>query len=210
VQYYYTFDNNGDAIVNGSVLELMINPLQDVNKNDFPQFGMTFLQAAYLHVNYDEDTFTLWQANAIESQSLVGIGKSVIGCSANSTTATTSSQPTASATSSSQPQPQPHPAPLSSGIIAGIAVSVIAILALIAAVAFWFLARRRRRNPGLIATSDPSRYSSQTEQVKSSPVLYHKPELDGSVASVHGGQQHTNSLSFSGQPIIELPAERYD
>jgi hypothetical protein len=39
---------------------------------------MTFLQAAYLHVNFDDDTFTLWQANATDSQSLVGVDQSVL------------------------------------------------------------------------------------------------------------------------------------
>ena len=30
VQYFYTYDGNGDPIVNGSVRELMINPLEQI------------------------------------------------------------------------------------------------------------------------------------------------------------------------------------
>ena len=30
VQYFYTYDNNGDPVVNGSVRELMINPLEQI------------------------------------------------------------------------------------------------------------------------------------------------------------------------------------
>lgn len=205
VQYYYTFDDNGDASVNGSVLELMINPLQDVNKNDLPQFGMTFLQAAYLHVNYDEDTFTLWQANATDSQLLVGVGQSVIGCSTSPTNATTPSRPTA-ATASSSHTPN---STLSSGTIAGIVVGVVAIVALVAGAAFWVLSGRRRRTLGLNTTSEPSR-PNQAEQGRYSPVMNQKSELDASDASVSWGQQHPKSSPFSEQPIMELPSERYD
>ncbi|EXJ54263.1 hypothetical protein A1O7_09601 [Cladophialophora yegresii CBS 114405] len=203
VQYYYTFDDNGDAVVNGSVLELMINPLQDVNKNDLPQFGMTFLQAAYLHVNFDDDTFTLWQANPTDSESLVAVGQSVLGCSATPTTATTSSSRSAVATASPTHTPN---ATLSSGTIAAIAVCVVVAVALVAGATFWVLARRRRSlRRG--AAAEGVRPSDKSETGGYPPMLTQKPELDASNTGINHSQKRPQHVLPS---VVELPSERYE
>ncbi|KAK5047251.1 hypothetical protein LTR84_006773 [Exophiala bonariae] len=197
VQHYYTFDDKGDISVNDSVLELMINPLQDVNENDFPQLGMTFLQAAYLHVNYDDDILMLWQAKATESQSPIGIGKSGTGCAAF---------PTDTSSATSVPQPQSNS--LTPGAISGIVVGVVVAMKFIAGMIFWGIARRRHSSE-LNATRKASDHSGGDGHTKCSSI-YRKPELEASEVIVDGGQRHTIQPWSSGQIVVELPSERYD
>jgi hypothetical protein len=212
VQYYYTFDTNGDAQVNSSVLELMINPLVSTNLNDLPKFGMTFLQAAYMHANYDDDTLTLWQAEPTERESLVGVGKSTRGCpstnSSNSTPSTSSSA--ASSSSSTAVSPNKGGSTLSSGTIAGIVVGIVALVALLAGAAFWYLRYRRRQNSN--ATIKPVHVPSGNDVNRYSAPMYRKWELDAtsSATTSWGGQDKELPAATVDRPVPELPAERYD
>lgn len=125
--------------MNTSVHELMINPLFDVNANDMPKLGMTFLQAAYLFVNYDTDKLTLWQAQITQKQNLVSVASSTTSCPSNSTSGSNvtggvdpSNDESANSTS------------LSGGAIAGIIVGVLACLSGVS-LAVWLGCVRRRR-----------------------------------------------------------------
>jgi hypothetical protein len=44
------------------VRNLVINPIQHINENDLPILGRHFLTSAYLSVNHDTETFSIWQA----------------------------------------------------------------------------------------------------------------------------------------------------
>ena len=122
--------------------------------DDFPKFGMTFLQAAYLNVNYDKDEFTVWQA-------IIGVGNSIQGCAASG--APKPSEPTSASSKSSSG--------ISAGSTAGIVLAVLAFVAVVAAIAIYICIRRRR----LVR-----RQETGTAQKNSffSPFL-HKAELDG-------------------------------
>lgn len=41
---------------------VVINPIQEINENDLPILGRLFFTSAYLSVNHDTETFSLWQA----------------------------------------------------------------------------------------------------------------------------------------------------
>ena len=58
-----TFALSGEIVANPSRLNLVMLPMQDVNANDLIQLGRQFLSAAYLSVNQEADTYTLWAAN---------------------------------------------------------------------------------------------------------------------------------------------------
>ena len=186
VQAYYTFDSDGSYSVNNTVSELMINPLQAGNANDIPKFGMTFFQAAYLHVNHETNSFTLWEAAnpTGKNSSFAGISsRSGTGCgSANNATNTTSPATSPSPGSGSGGDNSG----ISTGAIAGIAVgAVLGVLAL--AVGACFLWRRKRRG----GNRPPSETATP---LNTYAVGGEKPELMGSygndrASGYYGGKQ---------------------
>lgn len=61
---------------NNSAQNIVINPIQGVNENDLPILGRLFLSSAYLMVNHDANSFTLWQAETdADSSSLQAVGE---------------------------------------------------------------------------------------------------------------------------------------
>ena len=183
----------------------MINDLVQSNAQDMPLLGMTFLQAAYLSVNLDADTFSLWKANPTTEENLIGLGSSSVGCegrASNSPSATISS--TASATASraaaaSNPAKLSHS--LSSGAIAGIVVVVIVLVA--AAVgAGLFMIRRR----GIRSTPPPTHQHISAVSYES--VGYQKAELAGNQyeRSRRPSSVWKYARPYEGEPQ-ELPVE---
>lgn len=57
--------NATGEIETGTRRNLVLNPLEGVNENDLPFLGRLFLTSAYLSVNHDSNTFTLWQADTL-------------------------------------------------------------------------------------------------------------------------------------------------
>lgn len=103
-----TIDTSGNTNYNYSVREIMLNSDQQINANDMPFLGATFLTSAYLSVNHDYGSFSLWQANPTTDEKLIGIGPNGNGCQ-ETANATSSTSPIATASQSSQPQPHPSP-----------------------------------------------------------------------------------------------------
>ncbi|KAK4230315.1 aspartic peptidase domain-containing protein [Podospora fimiseda] len=64
-----------DQLANFTEPTLVINPIQDINGNDLVQLGRQFLSSAYLTVNEDTGSFSLWAANPTGREELVGFGK---------------------------------------------------------------------------------------------------------------------------------------
>ena len=62
-------NRSGKRIINKSKRELLVNALG----NQPPTLGRYFLTAAYLMVNHDANSFTLWQANPTSSSNLVPV-----------------------------------------------------------------------------------------------------------------------------------------
>lgn len=106
--------------------------LVGVNENDLPKLGKPFLSSAYLSVDNDRQSFTLWEAQPNVTQDLVSLGPPV--CSS------TPSLPAASP--SSVPAIPAHD--FSKGTIAGVVVGgLVAIATTIGAILL--VARKRRK-----------------------------------------------------------------
>ncbi|MCJ1436607.1 hypothetical protein MMC27_005987 [Xylographa pallens] len=147
-------DSDGVPTSNVSTREVLLNSLQDVNLNDLPLLGRTFLTSAYLHVNYDLNQFTLWQANPTLNESIVAVASSDNpSCTPATSTAVTSSTPAATGTTSGSPISSAIAAPItqnnktiSTGAIVGAAVGGAAVIGIIVAVVL-LLCFRRSHSP---------------------------------------------------------------
>ncbi|KAE8348501.1 aspartic peptidase domain-containing protein [Aspergillus coremiiformis] len=126
--------STGSLLANGSSPELLINPIQHINKDDLPLIGRQFLSSAYLMVNQDANTFTLWNAAPNKVEDLVAIDRfnRVVDSHCD---ATSSPAPIAR-------DDEDHK--MSNGVIAGIVIGSVAGVAIIAAGVFFLLTKRRR------------------------------------------------------------------
>lgn len=144
--------SNGAYMANYTTREVLVNSLQDVNTKDLPILGRAFLTSAYLMVNQDEGTFTLWSAKATTDQDLVGVGNGT-SCVplAASNTATPSSPllsplpPTATSPATLQPKAGSTTNGMTPGEQAGTAVGVILGITVVLAPAIFFCYRRKKK-----------------------------------------------------------------
>lgn len=146
---------------NNSADVVLLGPLAGENANDPPIIGMQFLSAAYLMVDLDARTFTLWQANPTTETNLVSVGgtcsekPAVNSGSGNSTTSsnsTGSSNGTAdggSTQASAAASPSPSSSGIPTGTIVGAVIGSALGAALIAAGLVFVILRRRRSNRSL-------------------------------------------------------------
>jgi hypothetical protein len=114
---FVTIDRNGSRIFNDSQREVLMNGVADQPAT----LGRYFLTGAYLMVNQDSNTFTIWQANPSSSSDLIPVldERTASGCSNTTGVVQPSSisSPTGKSTSSSS-----H---LSGGAIAGIVIAAL-------------------------------------------------------------------------------------
>jgi hypothetical protein len=147
---FVSVERNGSRIYNESIKELLINPTYNPST-----LGRYFLTSAYLMVNHDSNTFTMWQGNPSSSSNLVTVvsEKAAESCENVSgviqPSATAGVTPSASATASEAYSSSGSSSNISAGVIAGATIGGVAFLAALAAAAF-FLLRKRRQKPGQI------------------------------------------------------------
>ena len=129
----YSVDSVGQTVIQDSnVRELLINPLEEINKNDMPILGQTFLTTAYLLVDNDQQTFTLWKNNLTSEERITNIGPS-----SQCPTPVTNPAP-----HSKSPPPTRHS--MAAKDIAAIVVSIL-VIGILAVGAAWFWKRRNRK-----------------------------------------------------------------
>lgn len=210
MQAYYTFDNNGDMDVNSTVSELMINPLQAGNAQDIPKLGMTFFQAAYLHVNYDTSQFTLWQAAnpTGKNSKYAGVGGTSTGCAVsnstlnNGTTGTGSSNTASGSASAGKSSSGGMSNGAIGGIVAGTAVATLALAGL--AFFIWRRKKQAKKGPPSETATPLTNYN-----ISAGP---EKPELagsysDGRASGYYTGKSELDSRTKNGWlPAQEVPA----
>lgn len=163
------------VIANGSTREILLNSLQDVNKDDMPLLGMPFLSSAYILVNNDEKKFTLWQSRPTQSQKLVAIGgptsTCVIASSSANPTGTPSPSPSPSSTNTQAP-----PRKTTKSLIVGVVVGITGAIAfVISAALLWRrqqLAIRKPKAPVMDESLASTHRGDPTEGL-----LGWKPEL---------------------------------
>lgn len=155
-------ESTGAVTTNSFNPELLINPIQNGNAGDLPQLGRHFLSSAYLMLNQDSNTFTLWQASSDTAEDLVAVDRENKPidqfCSANN---------------NNEP-PTPTPAPvdsdnrLSGGAIAGIVIGCVASVAGIAVLVFLF--RKKREDKDLQVKNDPADDQSSPFETDGVPI----------------------------------------
>ena len=139
----YTIAEDGATTFSDNTRVVKIRALQSDNAEDMPILGVPFLTAAYLLVNQDTSTFTIWQSNATSETELVAIdstsstAESTSTCDATGNAAPADSAPTAAPTDRPdfrENRLRDANGSLSGGTIAGIVVGLVAALGLTVAV----------------------------------------------------------------------------
>jgi hypothetical protein len=193
-------NQEGNTIFNDTTREVLLNPLQEINKNDMPKLGKTFLTSAYLNVNYDTGTFAMWLATPTTEEKLVGVGKSSAGCRivsnstsdpTNSTDPTDPTNPTGAAPASSN---STEGSKISTAAIAGIAIGATAGTAIVVFAAFWLMRWRTR-----------SGYQANSQNAQQADPAILKSELPaGDLAT----SQYTTSYKIISQNLQEMPGDQ--
>ncbi|KAI1245677.1 hypothetical protein MGN70_012569 [Eutypa lata] len=188
---YVDIDRNGSRVFNTSERELLVNGVYD----QAATLGRYFLTAAYLMVDQDEGTFTLWQANPSSSSTLVPVmgSKAQTACqdgTIGDTSTSTTSNPGVSngnpAVSDTQDGRK-----LAGGAVAGIAVGSVVAISSIGAVVFFLRRSRKQQNP--VSTIDQAYdtpYNSDQQypnKLVGTPYGYNLPENER-VHELHDAQ----------------------
>lgn len=129
--------SSGAFETNASAPGILMAPTVTVNVNDVPILGRPFFTAAYLMVDLDAQTWTIWQANATTDTNLVSFGSK---CDKQSTEPTAAARPTTA--SDRQSGDSDHG--LTAGAVAGVVIGAVSAI-LLAGVLCWLYSRRRRR-----------------------------------------------------------------
>ncbi|KAI1171737.1 aspartic peptidase domain-containing protein [Nemania sp. FL0916] len=184
---YVDVDRNGTRIFNTSRREFLFNGVGDNPST----LGRYFLTGAYLMVDHDAGTFTMWAANPTPESTLVSVVP---------TGSTTSMRTDCGNANGTDPSPDGHgpatdkgAAPmnngaiLSPGSIAGIAIGAVAALAIIGVGAYFLYKRKRRDKMGSTGPVDVSpveKYGHEQywHEVPAQTSRYALPaELDGGI-----------------------------
>ena len=130
---------SGQVTTNNSALALLLAPTKGVNVNDIPILGRPFFSSAYLMVDLEAMTFTLWQANATTDSRLVTVG----GTCASSPQVNQTPEPTITSSASPTATLQPD-GKLSTGAIVGIVVGGACALVIVAGFIAFTIVRKKR------------------------------------------------------------------
>ncbi|CAM1510624.1 Fc.00g009590.m01.CDS01 [Cosmosporella sp. VM-42] len=195
---------NGSQIFKKGVKELLMNGLGSQPAT----LGRYFFTAAYLMVNHDAGTFTLWQANPSTKSALVRVfdeetaskcGGDATGIVQPSTSSTSTRKPEATQDADTEAKPSSSPSGLAiGGAVAGVVVAV----AVIGLVAFYMIRRQKKQRleyAAAISTSnqDPPKYHISSEpQELPNKGWYHPAAPPAEVQ----GQDHF---------VYEMPATPY-
>lgn len=189
-------------ISNNTEVEVLINSLQAINKNDIPRFGISnsasdfpplyalreqsadsfvlagtpFLSSAYLMVDNDHEQFTLWKSQQSQTSNLIAIGPPA--CNSPIPTPTAQSLPSVLA---SPPAGHHRSTGVPKGAIAGAVIGGLAIIGLCMGA---FLMRKRRRTQHRQEQrqeQERQEYEARVEATKNSVYsddpAYLKPEM---------------------------------
>lgn len=142
---FVDIDRNGSRIIKEETRELLINGVG-------PQpatLGRYFFTSAYLMVNHDAGTFTLWQANPTSKSRLVRVFDEETANQCDEASGIVQPSASPSSTLDTDPEADLGDADTSSGpsggVIGGAVVGAVAGLAIIGFAAFYFIRRKRRR-----------------------------------------------------------------
>ncbi|EED14742.1 aspartic-type endopeptidase, putative [Talaromyces stipitatus ATCC 10500] len=195
--------STGSIIANSSAPELVLNSIQSINADDLPQLGRQFLTSAYLMLNQDANTYTLWEANPVTNEDLVAVDQSGTPVSMFCTTTSTTVESSMSQTGTANPGPNKnnssHKKDVSGGAISGIVVGCIAGVALTAVMVLYTIGKKRREEN---KTNNGNNASNHPE------VVYRRDE---SLYELHSHSfDPTAPQEIYGKPQNQPPAPAYE
>lgn len=197
---------DGARFYNESIKEFLYNSVG----NQPATLGRYFLTAAYLMVNHDANSFTLWQGNPATSSTLVPVldEETAAACGTNTSgVVQQSATATASASSSSgDDDASSSSGGISTGAIAGAAVGGVAALAVIAGIIAMFLLKRRRQQratgaSGLNAGENDSITPAQDHAQGSQAIAGDARHFDKEEKH-YTGETETHELGGSKPPAV--------
>jgi hypothetical protein len=202
VVYDRTVASDGSIQTNTSIRDVVVGSLQDVNKDDLPMLGRLFLSSAYLMVNQEAGRFSVWQANTAPTDSkIVAVDKEnneISDFCANSTDPTL--LPSSSTAPSAQSSTQNKHSKFSGGAIGGIVAGAVASLAILGAIGFLLLRRRRSGNATPHVSREVDMHMANVKELACDDygVNYEEPqELPGcrnQVTELPGYRNHVTEL----------------
>lgn len=141
-----TFDTNGTRLENDTIKEFLFNGIGDQKAT----LGRYFLTAAYLMVNHDSQTFTMWAANPTTSSNLVSVvdQETETECSNITGVVQPSANDTMSSNTGTTEDATTPVAAIAGGVVGG--VIFIAILGL-----SMFSFMRRKKRASLLSSNSP-------------------------------------------------------
>lgn len=198
---FVTYEGNGSRIFNDSQKEVLISRLGEQTVT----LGRYFLTASYIMVDYEENTFTMWNANPTTASNLKPVvRKDMINLCSNSSTVTDADAPLTSATPSMPSSPSGLSTAAMAGVIVGAAVAV-----LVTALAAFFFWRKRRQQARLSPpVLPPKERHGRPHELQVQEGHFSQPSSGwGSVWSSNTGYPKTELHQSYVQPQI---AELYD
>lgn len=216
---------DGAFQTNSSAPAIMMIPTWEINANDVPKIGRPFFSAAYLMVDLDAETWTLWQANATTDSHLVSTGgdcaeKPKVNASPptlpeddHSTSEGADSNAATEDVSFNNATVEDEPANMiSTGSIVGIAVGAAGGAGLLvgALVVCWLKKRRRVGRCESEADIALTKYGHESDQ--STPMWYEKSgpsvqELSASQLDTHELFVNERRAEVSGDTSDRRPIE---
>jgi hypothetical protein len=200
--------SDGAFKTDSSAPGILFAPTSNINVNDVSIIGRPFFSAAYIMVDLDAETWTMWQANVTTDSRLVSVGEEcaekpkvntappkIMPPGTIATNETTSSgNNTASTPTEPVPEKQPSTG-MSVGVIAGIVVGGVVGSALLAAALVICWLRKRRQTKRSTSETDIAltKYGHESEQL--TPIWHEKP----------GESAH--ELASARIPAHELPVK---
>ena len=196
VQPLMTINNDGSIFTNKSVEQVRIIAAPG-DEGDTFILGRPFFSVAYLSVDYDANTFSLWQAKATADTDLQAFGGNCTSLQVNTSTSHNSGSDSSKQT---PPGGSTKDHEISTGAIAGIAVGCAAFAAATGALIL-LLVFRRKKQAKQDKKSDESSTTSQTQgQTRDSyrgPRFY---EAMSNGVQELGAEQHVGELNAVTAP----------
>ena len=170
-------------IGNNSVREVMVNSLQEINKDDLPLLGQSFMSSAYLSVDLDNEVFSLASYKPTTDTEIVPLAGSA--CRSAPPVTNTTIPPVVPAPAKKVAAPQDSS---NAGMIAGAVVGAVAGTLILVGLGFLALRKRKQKKFQHYVAASVDRKVSDPRL--SNPYFYN-PELPS-----------------DKQPPQELPLER--
>ena len=198
----YNYSRDGQRYyANATETEVLISQVQGVNNQNLPILGKPFLSSAYLSVDNDRQSFTLWKAQPNMTEDLISLGP-----------------PLCSSAPSSAPTASPSSAPTipSKGKIAGIVLGGLVAMAAVIGTTFLVVRnRRQKQTQNAIATSslpsagqDSSRWGEKPEMASDQhPPLEMPASSDPGYSLAPYEVPDRNDSRYAGEPQ-EMPSEQ--